>query len=317
MAGKPKQKATQKSKQKKNKPRRRVGAIIACSLLLAGAIGLGRMYLRANIVHVRRAEVHLTDLPASLDGTTLLFLTDVDLCGTNTARRAAKVLDKLQALQPDVLLLGGDYTSASIFDRLNGKSSESLKNYPAFVQALSQFQAPMGKYAIAGDNDGASESLMLALSETGVQVVDGTAAVISNGTDAFAIAGVGARTESLNNLSEKFYNRQCVVALAHSPDQITDIRIAEAKDGGAWADLVLCGHTHGGQVRIAGRSALSLTETEKRYLSGWFQDALAPMLVSQGLGCEGINLRLGTQSEVWLLTLKSGAVVHGMQFSAP
>lgn len=304
-----------KKKQKKNKPRRRIGAIIAAVLLLTGAVGVASLHLNANIVHVRRAEVQLADLPASLDGTTLLFLTDFDLCGTNTARRMAKVLDRLQALQPDALLLGGDFTSASVFDRLNGKSAESLKNQPVLVRALAKFQAPMGKFAVTGDNDGATESLMLALDGTGVQMIDGTAAILTNGTDAFAIAGVGARTEDLNALTSKFYNRQCVVALAHSPDQITDIRIAEAKDGGAWADLVLCGHTHGGQVRIAGRSALSLTETEKRYLSGWYQDASAPLLVSQGLGCEGLNLRLGTQSEVWLLTLRRASNAHGMQFS--
>lgn len=301
-------------KQKKavKKPRRRAGAIIGAIVVLAVLGLVGGMYLNARVVHVRRAEVRLKDLPASLDGTTLLYLTDLDLCGANTAGRAASLLKKLQPLQPDLLLLGGEYTSASLVSRLNGRSAGPVSSAQPLIDALSEFVAPLGKLAITGDNDGATESLMLALGGAGVQMVDGTAAVITNGQDAFAVAGVGARTTDIDSLARRFQGSQCVVVLAHSPEQITGIRIAEAGDGGAWADLVLAGHTHGGQVRLAGRPALSLTDTEKRYLAGWFEDASAPLLVSQGVGCEGVNLRLGTQAEVWLITLR--AQTSGMQF---
>lgn len=305
-----------KQKKAAKKPRRRIGAILAAIAALA-VLGLaGGMYLNAGVVHVRRAQVHLADLPASLDGTTLLYLTDLDLCGTNTAGRAAGLLKRLQSLQPDVLLLGGDYTSASLVSRLNGKDAVPFHYEQPLIDALAEFSAPMGKLAIAGDNDGAAESLMLALEGTGIQMIDGSAAVLTNGQDAFAIAGVGARTSDVGTLSRKFDKDQCVIVLTHSPEQITSIRIAEACDGGAWADLVLAGHTHGGQIRLAGRPMLSLTETEKRYISGWFQDASAPLLVSQGVGCEGANLRLGTQAEVWLITLRSQVTGQGMQFGS-
>lgn len=303
--------------QKKAKPKtgRRIGAIIGAVVLAAMLALAGGMHLNARILHVRRAEVHLEALPASLDGTTLLYLTDFDLCGVHTAGQAASLLRRLQSLQPDILLLGGDYTSASVLDRLNGRTSANLSNARTLVDALAAFQAPMGKFAIAGDNDGASESLALSLNGTGVQVIDGTAAIITNGQDAFAVAGIGARTENVDALARRFESGQCVIALAHSPDQVTDIRIAEAGNGGAWADLILAGHTHGGQIRLFGRSVLSLTETEKRYLSGWYADGTAPLLVSQGVGCEGANFRLGTQPEAWLITLKVKTAGQGMQFS--
>lgn len=304
--------ARQKTKAKPKKGRR-IGAIIGAAALAAILTTVGAMHLSARVLHVRRAEVQLEALPASMDGVTMLYLTDFDLCGLHTDRQAAGLLRRLQSLQPDILLLGGDYTSASVLERLNGHGSGGLGEARALVDALASFQAPMGKFAIAGDNDGASESLALTLNGTGVQVIDGTAAIVNNGQDAFAIAGIGAKTENVNALAQKFQSGQCVVALAHSPDQVTDIRIAEAGNGGAWADLILAGHTHGGQIRLFGRSVLSLTETEKRYLGGWYTDGGAPLLVSQGIGCEGANFRLGTQPEAWLITLKVKS--SGMLFS--
>ena len=72
------------------KRRRRWGAWIALALAVVLAAFVGWMALCARTVHVRRAEVALSDLPASMDGTTLLFLSDFSLCGTNTPAQAAK-----------------------------------------------------------------------------------------------------------------------------------------------------------------------------------------------------------------------------------
>ena len=115
---------------------------------------------------------------------------------------------------------------------------------------------------------------------------------------------MGENAGNLNDIAGKVRSDQCVIALLHRPARIVDVQIAEARDGGQWADLALAGHTHGGQLRVAGRSMLSLDETEKRCIGGWYSEG-APLLVTQGVGCEGVNLRLGSQAEVWLITLKT------------
>ena len=80
---------------------------------------------------------------------------------------------------------------------------------------------------------------------------------------------------------------------------------SEARDSGQWIDLALCGHTHGGQIRLFGRSVLSVSDTEQRFLTGWNTQSGIPILTTEGVGCEGLNLRLGTEPEIWLITLKS------------
>lgn len=293
-----------KKKPRSGRKRRRWGLIAgltALALIGAGALGL---HLNARVVHVRYAEAALSDLPASFDGTRILFVTDVDLCGANTPGAVGRLFGRLQALKPDLLLLGGDYASASLLDRLNGRSgADEFAARQAFFAAIADFDAPLGKLAVSGDNDGGADALQLAMLGSGVRLIDGSICAVSNGTDAIAIVGVGETGGDVAACAAQIRADQCAIVLLHRPSRVVDVRIAEAADGGAWADLLLAGHTHGGQVQLFGRSVLSLDDAEKRFLSGWYTGA-APLLVSQGLGCEGANFRLGSSAEVWLITLR-------------
>lgn len=280
----------------------KIGLLIV--ILLVGMVGW--MFFTARLVHVKYAEVYVKDLPASFDGTRALFVSDLDMCGVNTAESSIRLMERLQALNPDLLLLGGDYTSPGIVERLNGSTAPDAVAQTLFFKSLTDFRAPMGKFAISGDNDGNTDALRLALKDTGVALIDGTVQALVNGDDRVALVGAGAKTGDLSGLSGQIRADQCAIALLHSPEQVVNVRVAEAKGGGIWADLVLCGHTQGGQLNIAGRSALKLTDVEKKYLSGWYTDASAPLLVSQGVGCEAMNLRFGSQAEVWLITLRAG-----------
>ena len=284
--------------------RRRVGWRIGVAAVGLIALGVGALHLNARTVHVRYAEVALEDLPASFDGTKLLFASDIDLCGLNTAQDMDRLFARLQTLYPDVLLLGGDYASPSLLERLNGKSgADEVRARKAFFDAIADFHAPMGKYAVSGDNDGARDALSLAMMGSGVQLIDGNLAVLANETDKIAVVGIGEGTDNVSQIAQAIRSDQCAIALMHRPSKVVDVQIAEAKDGGQWADLSLAGHTHGGQFQIAARTLLSLDEIEKRCPGGWYSEG-GPLLVTQGVGCEGVNLRFGSQAEVWLITLR-------------
>lgn len=297
MAGRQKKKAAPRR-------RRRIGLIAGVAAAALLALGAGAMHLNARIVHVRYAEAALSDLPAGFDGTRVLFVTDVDLCGTNSAASVRRVFQKLQALQPDLLLLGGDYASPTLLERLNGRTgADETAARRDFFAAIADFQAPLGKLAVSGDNDGGADALQMAMIGSGVQLIDGSVCTIEKNGESIAVVGVGETGGDVAACAAQLSADQCAIALLHRPSKAVDVRIAEASGGGMWADLILAGHTHGGQLQVAGRSVLSLEAEEKRYPYGW-TDGDAPMLVSQGLGCEGANLRFGSQAEVWLITLR-------------
>ena len=305
-------KQTQKRKpkkivhQKNGCGRRRIA--LAAVLLVVALVGalFGWMALQARITHVRKAVVYLEDLPSALDGTTLLYVSDLNIRSTADARRTQRLMNKLSELQPDVLLLGGDYCGGKILDGRPDADEGGQAAALAFLRSLSSFNAPLGKYAVAGEQDQVLSGLKEALSDGGVTLLDDGCATIEKSGGQLVLAGLSDVSEKRTPYSEiggYFDGSECVIALTHNPSGYIGIRVAEARSGGAWADLVLAGHTLGGQIRAFGRTIYTLPEAEARCLGGWYYVGDLPMLVSQGVGCSGVLLRLGTQSEVWLLTL--------------
>lgn len=289
----------------RNRRWRHALAVILAALLLPGGL-LGWMYMNASVVRVRPAEVYLPDLPAAFDGTTVLYVSDVNIRSAADAEACARLMEKLEQLAPDLLLLGGDYSARSPLDAINGVEGNEEECAAGFLRTLVNFRAPMGKFAIFGEADD-PDALADALTMAGVGMLRDGGARVERGGAQLVIAGLRDVSEDAtpyDQVARGFRSNECVIVLAHNPLAYTRIRMAEAQGGGAWADLVLSGHTLGGQIKLFGRTLRPFSEGEKRRIAGWYYGDDLPALVSQGLGCRGAKLRLGTRSEVWFLTLR-------------
>ena len=294
-----------KSKDKK----RRYGWIIALAMVVVAVGFVAWMALNAACIHLRRATVTLPDLPPAFEGRTILYVSDIDLGGINSSKRAAAVFDRLQVLMPDILLLGGDYTAPTLMDLLN---QSRLEDYAAnradlrrdFFYYIRDFRTTLGKYMLAAPDDLMTGDLTSLAEETGFILLQDKAAELSLGNDRIWLVGLNGG--GLSHLAGQFRKSDCVIAAAYSPSLLPAAMITEASDSGHWVDLALSGHTHGGQIRLFGRSILSLDTVEQQFLSGWSRETGVPILVTSGMGCEGVNLRLNSQPEVWLITLTRG-----------
>ncbi len=281
-------------------------AALLLALIITAAVGLGN----ANLLRIRRAEVALENLPQGFDGVTLLYASDIDLCGLNTPQKAGALFSQLESLKPDMLILGGDYNSVSLLDKLNrpdpspADEAEACRARSGFFHYIRDFHAPLGKFAIAATEDPQWQDLRQAMVENGIQPLINTVTDIRTNEGVLSLAGICGKITNLNDVGSRFYKNDCVVAICEGPDALPALMTSEAADSGPWADLVLCGHTHGGQILLFGRSLLTLTEVEQRFPSGWNTEAGIPILTTDGVGCEGLNLRLGTTPEVWLITLR-------------
>lgn len=282
-------------------------AVIAAALAIVLLIGA----MNASRVEVRRAEVRLKDLPAAFDGRTLLYASDIDLCGLNTAAKSADLFRRLQSLKPDALVLGGDYTSPSLLDVLNQAGGSeigrgALNARDDFFRALSGFKAPLGKFAICTPDDPELKDLKRSMEAAGITpLFDTSAAMKANGESVY-LAGLTGEPAPIAEAARAAKRDDCVIAVAASPTQVTQIMINEVEGGGPWCDLILTGHTHGGQIRLFGVNLLSLNGVERNYLKGWNLENEIPILTTTGVGCEGVNIRLGSRPEAWLITLRAG-----------
>ena len=288
----------------------RAALAVFTALLLALAALVGGAALNASVVRVRRAEVQLRDLPAAFDGKTVLFASDIDLCGLNTAKKSGALFEKLRSLKPDMLILGGDYASPSLLEILNrpeqgGQDTRRKIAVMDFFQYIRDFDAPLGKFGVAAPEDADPEALKEWMEAAGVVPLFNERAAVTLGGQTLWIVGVSAESARLNAAGSAFERSDCVIVAAYSPVVLPVLATSEAGDGGRWADLALTGHTHGGQVRLFGRDLLSLNRQEQHYRSGWTMENGLPILTTTGVGCEGLNLRVGTAPEVWLITLRS------------
>lgn len=256
------------------------------------------MWMNAQLLHLCPAEVYLEDLPDAFDGARVLFISDLNIHSEANGARSAALMRRLAQLKPDMLILGGD--------TLRGGDAKPAQS---FFDALSAFDAPLGKFAVAGEAEGDAQSLKSAFQNAGADLLlDACAAVERSGAQ-LVIAGlsdVSRKETPYSELGRAFSGSECVLAVAHNPAAYVGVRVAEARNGGAWADLVLAGHNLGGQIRLFGRTLHTLPPEEARCLAGWYYAGDLPMLVSQGVRCPGLPLRLGSRSEVWLLTLRRG-----------
>lgn len=255
------------------------------SILLAAAVALSLYGLiHARILRVRRVSVTLERLPASWRGRTALVVSDMHLGHVNGARFAMRVARMAHRLNPDVLFLPGD-----LFD--------GMRVEPSVITApLLELRPPQGIFFVTGNHEyiGDAEQYLAGLRQNGVRVLSDEQVDV----DGLQVIGVDYRTSTHPIALRQFLqgldlaHGQASVVLQHVPNRLPIVEQAGAS-------LMLCGHTHGGQMLpfnwITRRAFGKFTYGLQRF-------GMLQVLTSSGVGTWGPPMRVGAHSEVVLLT---------------
>ncbi len=296
--------------ERKHTTRAAVLAVAALCVVLYGF-----MYAQSRVVNVEYADVYLKDLPDAFDGATILFLSDVHISSASGVRHARQLMADLQSFHPDLLLLGGDYSDLRAWNRLrclgSAQKLEALEQQTVelshqWMQALVDFQAPLGKFAVQGNHDVKDATLSQALAVGGVRLLMNEVCAVEKDGARLVIAGVGDYQEGdcqLSAVASQVRSGDCVILLSHNPDALPQIYTTDAPDGGTWADVTLCGHTHGGQIRLGGWAPVTNSEYGDRYLTGWHEEIDGYALTSNGVGASLLPIRFNAPAQAHLITL--------------
>ena len=268
------------------------------SWLLALARGVDLTGLGASHLEVCRLDVPVADLPAELDGFCIAQISDLHVGeGAWGPPHRQEVVDALYAADPDVVINTGDFLQwEPDIERVGCLASRLV--LPCMERVHTD-----RNIAILGNHDyypgqETAQKLRLELESIGLRVLENDGVCIPRGGAAVSFIGLTADApgwdQGIERLLAATHPR---IALVHAPDS------AEYLPRGA-ADLVLAGHTHGGQFTLPGlESWVAWKFARTRYVAGMYSINEMPVYVNRGLGMTGLPLRFRARPELTLLRL--------------
>lgn len=251
---------------------------------LAGVGAYGVAYERHQISRLVR-DVAVRGLPPALNGLRIGMITDVHHSAVVSSDDVTRAVTLLTEVAPDIVVLGGDYIS--FFDRgYIGPVAELLAPLAG---------APHGSFAVLGNHDDERE-MPAALSSRGFSVLKDQRTSINVKGERLDIAGIRFWTRTPGEIANVLKGTGgTTMLLAHDPRRLVE---ASALD----VQLVLSGHTHGGQVILPGIGAVA----RRRFplLAGYGTRENTSIFVSRGVGTVYLPIRLNCPPDVAVLTLR-------------
>src|SRR5438093_9340952 len=250
-----------------------------------------------NWIEVTRHEAWFKTLPEEFNGLVVAHLSD--LHSRLYGARERRVVARLGESKPGLIVMTGDLAR-------EGSDPAAIRQ---FLTALRDLHPTFGIWAVLGDDEhwnslaSSQDEARKFYSSAGVALLVNEGGRIGRGLDTLSLIGVDDPFSGFANLGAALRGMQrtpFAILLTHSPEIFMKADLIKF-------DLVLAGHTHGGQVRLPGIGALWLPSGSEPFESGWFDGQYARMYVTRGIGTSTLPVRLFCRPELALITLKRSA----------
>lgn len=261
--------------------------------------------LKHDSYEITHKEIRIDNLPVELKGTTITLLSDVHAGQYMNEKEMREYADVINSLESDIICIPGDFVNfesrdvhmlTSAFRDLKAKHGiyGSLGNHDFFQDAEYVSKAILNESPVLllrnehrVINIKGKELYMLGIDDT-----QGSGAKMQE-----VLKYYGAMDEFLRKNDPKF-NSSPKVLLCHKPYGFDTLATKDI-------DLILAGHTHGGQVVPIkfGTFNLSFAATVSKYIEGLYKIGKSNMYVSRGIGSVGLPIRINCPPEITKITL--------------
>ena len=276
---------------------RRLRISLAVILLLACGVVGWAFFIEPNRLVVRQETIELDRWPSGLSGLKIAVLSDLHIGSAFIDERQLRtIVTRTNQLQPDLIVILGDYITG------NGRTSHRVEP-EVFAPLLKDLHAPFGVYSVLGNHDWWYNGLKVrrALEANGIKVLENQVDSIDvRGTRLWlaGLADLWTQPQAINETIAQVPQDAPLIALTHNPDIFP-----EAPQR---VNLLLAGHTHGGQVRfpLIG-SVVESSRYGERYELGHVVENGHDLFVTTGIGTSIVPVRFGVPPEIVLLVVKS------------
>ncbi len=238
-------------------------------------------------IQTKEITIVSNDIPADFDGKKIVFITDIHQSLFFSEERTANLVNRVNELNPDIILLGGDY--------VNDNSPDVTS---CFLE-LSKLKAPLGIYGVLGNND-PHELSLTAMKNANITYIGNKGSWVKNGASQIRVGGVGDYIT--DNQNQKLAigdanKNDFVILVSHNPDYFPEIDKSTV-------DLTLSGHTHGGQITIFGWAPITHSKYGQQYITGVKKVDNSTLVVSNGIGTIIVPVRTFSPPQIIVIKLK-------------
>jgi predicted MPP superfamily phosphohydrolase len=251
-------------------------------------------------LEINRLDVDVEDLPEAFDGFRIVQLSDFHCSRHVTQAYVAEAVDLALAEAPDLVALTGDFVH------------RGYKHVGAAAAALAALQAPAGVFAVLGNHDYSVRNALglrryrhlhravaHSLTARGIKVLHNQVVPLVRDDSMVYLVGVADLWSRCSDIGRAFAGLSpeipCIT-LAHNPRTVERLQ-------GRRCDLMLSGHTHGGQVNWPGVGRPALGRRSRRFAAGLCHYRSTRVYVNKGVGF-GLRFRFGVRPEVAVFTLR-------------
>jgi hypothetical protein len=265
---------------------------VAAIVIVLGTLALVNMYwIEPNWIATEQVVIHDPALAEVLEGVKVVQISDIHLLG-GIGYRERKLVEKVNALRPDLLFITGDFFS-------DEQKSELPEETEGLTELIRSFRATTGIFGVEGNYDGPLRipAVRDAFKAAGIDILrnENRTIVLPNNKSLYLLGVEGSYTRRINpKVFTGIPAQTPMVLLAHYPNIFADA----SKAG---VNLVLVGHTHGGQIGIPFLVRMSNSANKSRYMSGLFENGTTKMYVNRGIGTTREPVRLFCRPEITVI----------------
>ncbi len=257
-------------------------------IIVIGLFLFAYSLIEPYFIETKEITIESKQIPPEFDGKRIVFLTDIHYGPFFSKQRVDSIVNQTNALKPDMILLGGDYVT-------NDPSSVG----PVF-SSLSQLKAPLGVYGVLGNNDPKNVTIQ-AMQNSGITYIGNKGVWVGNNSSEIRVGGVADMDTDVPDqlpILQGVTPNDFVILVSHKPDYFP--KVSRSK-----VDLVLAGHTHGGQITFFGLYAPFVnSKYGQEYVTGEKTIGNDTMIISNGIGMVWAPMRFFARPQIIVITLK-------------
>lgn len=266
--------------------------VIITLLITVSLVYINAFHININTIKVREETIRSEKISPNLQGLTVAFISDLHYSKRVSENIMDELIEKINMFDADVILFGGDLFEDEINDLSYDKQNE-------LIDYLRKLRAPYGKYAVLGNHDqydtNIKETVERVLYEAEFEIITNKSVMIrKNSNEYINLVGIDSLLNGNPDIETAYgqiRNNAYTIALCHTPDIFESIPYEKT-------DLVLSGHSHGGQIYIPFINSFFRPIGAKNYFRGKYTQNDTILDITNGIGTTKKDIRLFADAEI-------------------